>query len=127
MCHHFFRCKAAGLLHFADAQHQLTSRANNNSNEWRNDVHCSQRGDMHDASLFIPDTISDALRNDLATGLRAISDALDANQLDGRFVSANAAAGGRYDDRLHLRILLDVAAPIIRSIASIPSTLKLED
>ena len=86
-----------------------------------------ERGDMYDASLFVPDSISDALRSDLATGLRAIADALDADQLDGRFVSANAAAGGRYDDRLHLRIVLDVAAPIIQSIASIPSRLKLED
>ena len=82
---------------------------------------------MHDASLFVPDTISDALRSDLATGLRAIADALDADQLDGKFVSANAAAGGRYDDRLHLRIVLDVAAPIIQSIAFTPSTLKLEN
>ncbi len=82
---------------------------------------------MPDASLFVPDSTSDALRSDLATGLRAIADALDANQLDWKFIGANAAAGGRYDDRLHLRIVLDVAAPIIQSIAFTPSTLKLEN
>ncbi len=84
------------------------------------------RGDMHDASLFVPDTISEALRNDLATGLRAIANALDAHQLEGKLMSANAAAGGKYDDRLHLRIALDIAAPVIRSLAFKPSTLKLE-
>jgi hypothetical protein len=54
---------------------------------------------MRDVSLFVPDTISDALRNDLATGLRAIADALDARKLAGKFISASAAAGGRHDDR----------------------------
>lgn len=82
---------------------------------------------MHNASLFIPETISDALHSDLATGLRAIADALDAQELDGRFISASAAAGGRYDDRLHLRIVLDVAAPVVQSIKPVPSPLKLED
>ena len=76
---------------------------------------------------FLPDTISDALLGDLATGLRAIADALDARKLDGKFVSASAAAGGRHDDRLHLRIVLDVAAPIIQTIALDGSTLKLDD
>ena len=82
---------------------------------------------MREVSLFVPDTISDTLRNDLATGLRAIADALDARKLDGKFVSASAAAGGRHDDRLHLRIVLDVAAPIIQTIALDGSTLKLDD
>lgn len=82
---------------------------------------------MRDTSLFLPDTISEALRDDLATGLRAIADALDARKLDGKFVSASAAAGGRHDDRLHLRIVLDVAAPIIQMIAPAGSTLKLDD
>ena len=82
---------------------------------------------MRDFSLFLPDTISDALRNNLATGLRAIADALDARKLDGKFVSASAAAGGRHDDRLHLRIVLDVAAPIIQTIALDGSTSKLND
>jgi excisionase family DNA binding protein len=36
----------------------------------------------------------------VGTGLRTIADALDGHQLDGQFVSANAAAGGRYNDRL---------------------------
>ena len=67
---------------------------------------------MQGTSLFIPDTISDALRSNLATGLRALADALDTQNLDGKFISARAAAGGRHDDRLHLRIVLDVAAPI---------------
>ena len=82
---------------------------------------------MLDASLFVPETISEALRSDLATGLRAIADALEGHQLDGKLVRTNAAAGSRYDDRLHLRIVFDVAAPIIQSIASKPSTSKLED
>ena len=33
---------------------------------------------MLDTFLFLPDTISEALRDDLSTGLRAIADALDA-------------------------------------------------
>ncbi len=82
---------------------------------------------MHDASLFVPDTISDSLRVNLASGLRALADALDAQELDGKFVSAGAVAGGRYDDRMHLRILLDVAAPVIRMIPPEGSPLKLED
>ena len=82
---------------------------------------------MRDTSLFVPDTISDALRNDLATGLRAIADALDARKLDGKFVSGSAAAGGQHDHRLHLRVVLDVAAPIIQMIAPGGSTLKPDD
>ena len=82
---------------------------------------------MREVSLFVPDTISDALRNDLATGLRAIADALDARKLDGKFISASAAPGGRHDDRRHLRIVLDVAAPIIQTIILDGSTLKLDD
>jgi hypothetical protein len=81
---------------------------------------------MQGTSLFIPDTISDALRSNLATGLRALADALDTQNLDGKFISASAAAGGRHDDRLHLRIVLDVAAPIIQTIAPDGSTLKLK-
>ncbi len=92
------------------------------------DVHSTQnKVPMHNASLFVPDTISDSLRLNLAIGLRALADALDAQKLDGRFVSANAAAGGRYDDRLHLRIVLEVAAPVVRIIAPKSSKLKLDD
>lgn len=91
------------------------------------DVHSKQREvTMHDASLFLPDTISDALRVNLASGLRALADAVNAQELDGRFIGASAAAGGRYDDRLHLRIVLDVAAPIVQLIAPEPYTLKLK-
>ena len=82
---------------------------------------------MDGAALFIPETISDALRANLATGLRALADARDAQNLDGKLISASAAAGGRCDDRLHLRIVLDVAAPIIQTIAPVGSTLKLND
>lgn len=82
---------------------------------------------MQDAFLFVPDTISNSLRINLASGLRAIADALDTQELDGKFISASAAAGGRYDDRLHLRIVFDVAAPVIRMIAPDAPTLKLED
>ena len=71
---------------------------------------------MQDSSLFIPESISKALREDLASGLRSLAEALDRHQLAGRFVSAKAAAGGCNDDRMHLRIVLDVAAPIIRAI-----------
>lgn len=81
---------------------------------------------MQGTSLFIPDTIADALRSNLATGLRALADALDTQNLDGKFISASAAAGGRHDDRLHLRIVLDVAAHIIQTIAPDGSTLKLK-
>ncbi len=72
---------------------------------------------MDGAALFIPETISDALRTNLATELRALADALDARNLDDKFISASATAGGRYDDRLHLRIVLDVAALIVQTIA----------
>ena len=82
---------------------------------------------MQNASLFLPDTISDALRVNLASGLRALADAFDAHELDGEFLGSNAMAGGRYDDRLHLRIVLDIAAPVVRMITSESSTLKLED
>jgi len=77
---------------------------------------------MRDASLFVPETISDALHTNLATGLRAIADALDARKLDAKFVSASPAAGGRHDDRLHLRIVLEVAAPIVQQLPSDAST-----
>ena len=81
---------------------------------------------MHDASLFIPESISDALRSGLPTALRAIADALDAGKVDGKFVSASPAAGGRYDERLHLRIVLDLAAPIVEHLEPETSTRKLE-
>jgi hypothetical protein len=58
--------------------------------------------------------------------LRALADALDTQNLDGEFISASAAAGGRHDDRLHLRIVLDVAASIVQTITSDGSTLKLK-
>ena len=79
---------------------------------------------MQNTSLFLPDAISDSLRVNLASGLRAIANALDAQELDGRFVGANAVAGGRYDNRLHLRIMLDVAAPVVRIIVPESSKLK---
>lgn len=71
---------------------------------------------MRDTSLFIPDAISDALRTDLASGLRAIADAIDRRELEGRYISSNVGAGGRNDERLHLRIVFDFAAPIVRSL-----------
>ena len=49
---------------------------------------------MHDTSLFVPEIIAEALPSDLTTGLRAIAHALVGHQLDGKFVSANAAADG---------------------------------
>jgi hypothetical protein len=79
---------------------------------------------IKNTSLFLPDAISDSLRVNLASGLRALADSLDAQELDGRFFGANAMAGGRYDDRLHLRIVLDVAAPVVRMIAHESSMLK---
>lgn len=46
------------------------------------DVHSTQnKVPMHNASLFVPDTISDSLRLNLAIGLRALADALDAQKL----------------------------------------------
>ena len=59
--------------------------------------------------------------------LRALADALEIQNLDGKFISASAAAGGRHDDRLHVRIVLDVAAHIIQTIAPDGSTLELDD
>jgi hypothetical protein len=82
---------------------------------------------MHDTFLFIPDAIEDALRSDLESGLRGIADAVASKQLDGTFLGAIAAAGGRNDDRIHLRITIDLAAPILRSMESSPSTFKLEE
>ena len=65
--------------------------------------------------LFLPETISEALDANLATGLRAIADALDSGRLDGKHLGTIAAAGGSRDDRIHLRVSLDLAAPIIQS------------
>ena len=64
--------------------------------------------------LFLPETISEALDTDLATGLRAVADALDSGQLDGKHLGTIAAAGGSRDDRIHLRVTLDLAAPILQ-------------
>ena len=80
---------------------------------------------MPDTSLFMPDTITAALQANLAAGLRALADALDAGELDGRFFNAVPGAGGRSDDRLHLRIVFDVAAPVVRTLASASSISKL--
>lgn len=82
---------------------------------------------MRDTSLFIPDAISDALRTDLAGGLRAIAEALDRSQLAGRYISSNAGAGGRNDERLHLRIVFDLAAPIVQSQGDQAETAKLTE
>ncbi len=64
--------------------------------------------------LFLPETISEALDTNLANGLRAIADALDGGPLDGKHLGAIAAAGRTHDDRIHLRVTLDLAAPIVR-------------
>ncbi len=64
--------------------------------------------------LFLPETISEALDTNLATGLRAIADALDSGHLDGKHLGTIAAAGGSHDDRIHLRVSLDLAAPILQ-------------
>ena len=64
--------------------------------------------------LFLPETIAEALDADLAGGLRAIADALESGRLDGKHRGTMAAAGGRNDDRLHLRVTLDLAAPIVQ-------------
>ncbi|WP_263385887.1 hypothetical protein [Granulicella arctica] len=82
---------------------------------------------MRDTSLFLPDAIEDALRSNLESGLRSLADAIASKQLDGTFLGSIAAAGGRNDDRIHLRITIDVAAPILRSIVSSASTLKLTE
>jgi len=63
------------------------------------DVHSKQREVTMLLCFFR--TRSDSLRVSLASGSRALADALDAQELDGRFIGASAA-GGRYDDRLHL-------------------------
>ena len=77
---------------------------------------------MHGTSLFLPDAIEDALRSNLASGLRAIADAIANKQLDGTFLGSIAAAGGKYDDRIHLRITIDVAAPILKSMEILASS-----
>ena len=69
---------------------------------------------MHDR-LFLPETISDALDTNLANGLRAIADALDSGQLSGRHLGTIAAAGPRHDERIHLRVSLDLAAEILQT------------
>ena len=82
---------------------------------------------MHDTSLFVPETFQKRCE---VTWLQAYarlpmhSTAISSTE---KFVSANAAAGGRYDDRLNLRIVLDGAAPIIRSNRSTSSTLKVKN
>ncbi len=83
--------------------------------ECAGDVQCSDGGCvlMRDR-LFLPETISEALDTNLATGLRAIADALDGGHLDGKHLGTIAAAGGSRDDRIHLRVTLDLAAPILQ-------------
>lgn len=82
---------------------------------------------MSNTSLFVPDAISAALRDNLAAGLRELADALDARDLDGKLISAVPGAGGRYDDRLHLRVLLDIAGPVVQALSPPASTWKLDD
>ena len=69
---------------------------------------------MHDR-LFLPETISDTLDSNLANGLRAIADALDSGQLSGRHLGTMAAAGPPHDERIHLRVSLDLAAEILQT------------
>jgi len=44
--------------------------------------------------MFLPDTISESLRVDLVGGLHALADPLDAQELDGNFISTRAVASG---------------------------------
>ena len=60
--------------------------------------------------VFDADAIQQTMDRNLAAGLRMLADAIESGQLEGRLMRAQAV-GGR-DDRAHIVVSIDVAAPV---------------
>ena len=62
--------------------------------------------------MWEPNEIELALKRDLATGLRTIADDIEAGRMEGKFwkMQGNGMTP-RYDQRPHMLITIDIAAP----------------
>jgi hypothetical protein len=70
---------------------------------------------------FTPDEIQTAMDKNLAAGLRQLADALDAGAIDGRCIDCQGHGGPLHDDRAHLLLRIDLAAPIKQAILAAPT------
>lgn len=60
---------------------------------------------------FDPDSIGEAMRASVPEALRALADAIDAGEIEARFISAKAHGLHDYrDTRMHLDLRIDLAA-----------------
>ena len=64
---------------------------------------------------FDPDNIRIALERNLPEGLRALADAIEAKQIDGRLTSIQGNGFVHWrDTRAHLKVVLDIAAEVFQ-------------
>ncbi len=72
----------------------------------------SQRWNMTSA-FFTPDEIQSSMYRNLAAGLRQLADAIEGGTIDGKFLDCKGHGfGPKNDDRAHLLLRVDLAAPI---------------
>lgn len=64
-------------------------------------------------TVFTPDEIQAAMDKNLAAGLRQLADALEAGAIDGKCIDCiGHGLGPKNDDRAHLMLRIDLAAPV---------------
>lgn len=64
-------------------------------------------------TVFTPDDIQAALDKNLAAGLRQIADAIDSGTMEGKLLDCHGhGLGAKNDDRAHVLLRVDLAAPI---------------
>lgn len=65
-------------------------------------------------AVFDPGEIQALLDRDLAAGLRALADAIERGDVDGRLIDAQGVGGRANDARAHVMVRLDIAAPVVK-------------
>lgn len=68
---------------------------------------------LKEVIFFASDKIQAVMDKNLAAGLRQLADALDAGTIDGKCIDCQGHGfGPKYDERAHLMLRIDLAAPI---------------
>lgn len=66
--------------------------------------------------VFMPDEIEAAMDKNLAAGLRQLADALEAGTIEGKCLDCQGHGfGPKNDQRAHLMLRIDLAAPVIQT------------
>jgi len=68
--------------------------------------------------VFTPDEIQTAMDRNLPTGLRQLADAIEAGAIDGKCIdcAGNGFTGPKNDERAHVILRIDLAAPIRQNV-----------